>query len=69
MTNLMKRVRKLEQRRPEETEVRKSDLPEWLLEELRPQGLRWDAAGRIEPESLRGITGCRRAAAPHQTAL
>ena len=64
MTNLKKRVQKLEQRTPAEPELRKSDLPEWLLEELRPPGLRWDTARRVELESLRAITACGRSSVP-----
>jgi hypothetical protein len=62
MSNLRSRIRKLEARTPKQTESPKSGLPEWLLEALRPEGLRWDSRGRIDRESLRAITGCGRTA-------
>jgi hypothetical protein len=55
---LESRLRALEQRVQEETRLPKALLPNWLMEELEAQGLRSDAAGRVDWDSLRAITGC-----------
>jgi len=46
------RLKALEERLPDETIPRKALLPEWLMEDLRQQGIRFDASGRPEKSSL-----------------
>ena len=46
------RLKALEERLPDETKPRKALLPEWLMEDLRQQGVRFDASGRPEKRSL-----------------
>ena len=46
------RLKALEERLPDETKPRKALLPEWLMEDLRQQGMRFDASGRPEKSSL-----------------
>lgn len=58
------RLRALERRAPEEKRLSKALLPDWLMEELAEQGLRYDSGGRIEGDSLRAITGCGISATP-----
>src|ERR1700737_1430467 len=56
---ILRRVQALERRLPDQTIPTRATLPFWLLEELRPQGLRYDSDGRIDWESLRAITRCQ----------
>jgi hypothetical protein len=49
----------LEQRTPHEGAPIRPTVPFWLLEELKPQGLRYDEHGVIEWASLRAITAYR----------
>ncbi len=46
------RLKALEKRLPDETKPHKALLPEWLMEDLRQQGVRFDASGRPEKSSL-----------------
>jgi hypothetical protein len=46
------RLKTLEKRLPDETIPRKALLPEWLMEDLRQQGIRFDASGLPEKNSL-----------------
>ena len=46
------RLKALEERLPDETKPHKALLPEWLMEDLRQQGIRFDASGRPEKSSL-----------------
>ena len=46
------RLKALEARLPDETKPHKALLPEWLMEDLRQQGIRFDASGRPEKSSL-----------------
>jgi hypothetical protein len=46
------RLKALEKWLPDETNPPKALLPEWLLEDFRRQGIRFDASGRPEKSSL-----------------
>ena len=46
------RLKALEKRLPDETKPPKAPLPEWLMEELRQQGIRFDASGLPEKSSM-----------------
>ena len=46
------RLKALEKWLPDETKPHKALLPEWLMEDLRQQGTRFDASGRPEKSSL-----------------
>jgi hypothetical protein len=46
------RLKALEKWLPDETKPRKALLPEWLMEDLRQQGVRFDASGLPEKSSL-----------------
>ena len=46
------RLKALEKWLPDETKPHKSLLHEWLVEDLRQQGIRFDASGRPEKSSL-----------------
>jgi hypothetical protein len=46
------RLKALEKWLPDETKPRKAPLPEWLMEDLRQQGIRFDASGRREKSSI-----------------
>jgi len=46
------RLKALEKWLPDETKPHKALLPEWLMEDLRHQGVRFDASGRPEKSSL-----------------
>src|SRR6202795_5044863 len=46
------RLKALEKRLPDETKPHKALLPEWLTEDLRQQGIRFDASGLPEKSSL-----------------
>jgi hypothetical protein len=46
------RLKALEKWLPDETKPRKALLPEWLMEDLRQQGMRFDASGLPEKSSL-----------------
>ena len=46
------RLKALEKQLPDETQPHKAPLPEWLMEDLRQQGIRFDASGRLEKTSL-----------------
>ena len=46
------RLKALEKWLPDETTPHKTLLPEWLMEDLRQQGIRFDASGRLEKSSL-----------------
>ena len=46
------RLKALEMRLPDETKPHKAPLPEWLMEDLRQQGVRFDASGLPEKSSL-----------------
>jgi hypothetical protein len=46
------RLKALEKRLPDETKPHKALLPEWLMEDLRQQGVRFDASGRPEKSSI-----------------
>ena len=46
------RLKALEMRLPDVTKPHKALLPEWLMEDLRQQGIRFDASGRPEKSSL-----------------
>ena len=52
------RLRALEQSEPSEPEIQKTLVPAWLMEKWKADGVRFDAAGRIDRESLLGLTGC-----------
>ena len=43
---LIFRVKALEQRLPDDARATKTVIPEWLVEELKKQGFRFDASGR-----------------------
>ena len=45
-------VKALEKRLPDESKPHKALLPEWLMEDLRQQGIRFDASGLPEESSL-----------------
>jgi hypothetical protein len=45
------RLKALEKWLPDETKPHKAPLPEWLMEDLRQQGIRFDASGRPEKNS------------------
>ena len=49
---LNSRLKALEKRLPDETKQHKALLPEWLVEDLRQQGIRFDACGLPEKSSL-----------------
>ena len=46
------RLKALEKWLPDETQSHKALLPEWLMEDLRQQGIRFDASGLPEKNSL-----------------
>jgi len=46
------RLKALEMRLPDVTKPHKALLPEWLMEDLRQQGVRFDASGLPEKSSL-----------------
>ena len=46
------RLKALEKWLPDETQSHKALLPEWLMEDLRQQGIRFDASGLPEKSSL-----------------
>jgi hypothetical protein len=46
------RLKALEKWLPDETKLHKALLPEWLMEVLRQQGIRFDASGRPEKSSM-----------------
>jgi hypothetical protein len=46
------RLKALEKWLPDETKPHKALLPEWLMEDLRQQGIRFDAYGRLDKSSL-----------------
>ena len=46
------RLKTLEKWLPDETQSHKALLPEWLVDDLRQQGIRFDALGRPEKSSL-----------------
>jgi hypothetical protein len=46
------RLKALEKRLPDETKPHKALLPEWLVKDLRQQGIRFDASGLPEKSSL-----------------
>ena len=46
------RLKALEKWLPDETKPHKALLPEWLMEDLRQQGIRFDASGRLEKSSI-----------------
>jgi hypothetical protein len=46
------RLKALEKRVPDQTKPHKALLPEWLMKELRQQGIRFDASGWPEKSSL-----------------
>ena len=46
------RLKALEKRLPDETKPHKALLPEWLMEDLGQQGIRFDASGRLEKSSF-----------------
>jgi hypothetical protein len=46
------RLKALEKWLPDETKQHKALLPEWLVEDLRQQGIRFDASGRPEKISM-----------------
>ncbi len=43
------RLKALEKWLPDETKPHKALLPEWLMEDLRQQGIRFDASGHERP--------------------
>jgi hypothetical protein len=47
---ILRRIRLLEQRLPEDTKPFKKILPEWLIESLADQGIPCDASGRPDWE-------------------
>ena len=49
---LLFRINALEQRLPDEAGATKTVSPEWLIEELRKQGFRFDASGRPDMTSV-----------------
>jgi hypothetical protein len=54
---IKRRLHTLEVRLPDDAVPIRSTVPMWILEELKPQGLRYDSNGIIEWDSLRSITG------------
>jgi hypothetical protein len=46
------RLKALEKCLPDDTKPHKAPLPEWLVEELRQQGIRFDAFGLPEKSSI-----------------
>ena len=46
------RLKALEKCMPDQTHPRKALLPEWLVQELRQQGIRFDASGLPEKSSI-----------------
>jgi hypothetical protein len=46
------RLKALEKWLPDESKPHKALLPEWLVEDLRQQGIRFDASGRPEKRSI-----------------
>ena len=46
------RLKALEKWLPDETKPHKALLPEWLMQDLRQQGVRFDASGLPEKSSL-----------------
>ena len=46
------RLNALEKWLPDETKPHKALLPEWLMEDLRQQGIRFDASGLAEKNSM-----------------
>ena len=46
------RLKALEKRLPDGSKPPKALLPEWLMEDLRQQGIRFDASGRPEKSSI-----------------
>jgi hypothetical protein len=46
------RLKALEKWLPDETKPHKALLPEWLMEDFRQQGIRFDASGRPEKSSF-----------------
>ena len=49
---LNSRLKALEKWLPDETKPPKAPLPEWLMEDLRQQGIRFDASGLPEKSSM-----------------
>jgi hypothetical protein len=49
---LNSRLKALEKWLPDETKPPKAPLPEWLMEEFRQQGIRFDAFGLPEKSSI-----------------
>ena len=49
---LNSRLKALEKWLPDETKPPKAPLPEWLMEEFRQQGIRFDAFGLPEKSSM-----------------
>ena len=58
------RLKALEARLPDETKPHKALLPEWLTEDLRQQGVRFDASGRPEKSSMESKASEQIALAP-----
>ena len=52
-SQILRRVQALERRLPDEITPTKVTLPFWLLEELGPQGLRYDSDRRFDWDWLR----------------
>ena len=46
------RLKALEKRLPDETQSHKALLPEWLMEDLRQQGIRFDASEQPKKSSI-----------------
>jgi hypothetical protein len=46
------RLKALEKCLPDETKLHKALLPEWLVQEVRQQGIRFDASGLPEKSSI-----------------
>ena len=44
-SSLLRRLRALEAKSPDPTELQKPLLPAWLIEEAKKQGVRFDASG------------------------
>jgi hypothetical protein len=58
------RLKALEKWLPDETKPHKALLPEWLMEDLQQQGIRFDALGRPEKSSIEEKTSQQIAPAP-----
>ena len=58
-SQILQRLQALERRLPDQTIPTRATLPFWLLEELGPQGLRYDSDEMIDWDSLRVLTGCQ----------